>query len=480
MPNILIIDDDVTICETFESLLSRLQYDCATAQTLSQGFKLLNSQEFDVLFLDVRLPDGNGLEYLSDISHLENPPEVIILTGDGDPAGAETAIQRGVWDYLVKPASIKEITQTLKRVLKYRQEKIDKSSDTKTLEIAHMVGSSSVIRHCFSLMAQAASTDANVLITGETGTGKELTARTIHANSNRTNGEFIVVDCAALTENLLESTLFGHKKGSFTGAQNDKDGLVKLAHNGTLFLDEVGEMPLNIQKSFLRFLQERVFRPVGGTVEEKSNFRLISATNRNLDAMVEHGEFRRDLLFRLKTVHIELPALRLRNEDLQLLSEYKLEKLCEQYGLPPKRFSADFFPMLAKYSWPGNVRELFNALEQALVAAGSESVLYARHLPSDIRIKIAKANITRGMENQTLSGPTPAPVSEKTDSTKPTPFTFSFDSLPTLRQFKSDMEKKYLLQLIAQNGSNIQVMLETSGLSRSHLYALLKKYNISL
>lgn len=479
MPNILIIDDDVNICETFESLLSRLQYDCATAQTIAQGFELLHERDFDVLFLDVRLPDGNGLDYLSDIAHFDNPPEVIILTGEGDPAGAETAIQRGVWDYLVKPASIKEITQTLQRVLKYRQEKLDKSSDTKPLEIAHMVGTSSVIRNCFNLMAQAASTDANVLITGETGTGKELTARTIHANSKRTQGDFVVVDCAALTETLLESTLFGHKKGAFTGAQTDKDGLVKLADNGTLFLDEVGEMPLTIQKSFLRFLQERVFRPVGGTVEEKSNFRLVSATNRNLETMVEQGEFRQDLLFRLKTVHIELPALRLRNDDLELLSQFRIEQLCKQYGMPVKNFSADFFPMLAKYDWPGNVRELFNALEQALVAAGSESVLYARHLPADIRIKIAQANLARGLENQTAQVET-APVSEKSDQKIAAPLLFSFDALPTLRQFKSDMEKKYLLKLIAQHGSNIHEMLETSGLSRSHFYALLKKYNISL
>lgn len=479
MPNILIIDDDINICETFESLLSRLQYNCATAQTIAQGFDLLRKREFDVLFLDVRLPDGNGLDYLSDISHFDNPPEVIILTGDGDPAGAETAIQRGVWDYLVKPASIKEITQTLRRVLKYRQEKKDKSSDTKPLEIAHMVGTSSIIRNCFNLMAQAASTDANVLITGETGTGKELTARTIHTNSKRTQGDFVVVDCAALTETLLESTLFGHKKGAFTGAQTDKDGLVKLADNGTLFLDEVGEMPLTIQKSFLRFLQERVFRPVGGTVEEKSNFRLVSATNRNLEEMVEQGEFRQDLLFRLKTVHIELPALRLRNDDLELLSKFRIEQLCKQYNIPVKTFSADFFPPLAKYDWPGNVRELFNALEQALVAAGSESVLYARHLPADIRIKIAQAGLVRGTENQTVES-APTDVSEKSDQKSGTPVSFSFDSLPTLRQFKSDMEKKYLLQLIAEHGSNIQEMLETSGLSRSHLYALLKKYNISL
>ncbi|KAF1077311.1 sigma-54 dependent transcriptional regulator [Halodesulfovibrio sp. MK-HDV] len=479
MPNILIIDDDVNICETFESLLSRLHYDCATAQTISQGFKLLREHEFDVLFLDVRLPDGNGLDCLSDIAHFDNPPEVIILTGDGDPAGAEIAIQRGVWDYLVKPASIKEITQTLKRVLKYRQEKLDKSCDAKPLEVAHMVGTSSIIRSCFSLMAQAASTDANVLITGETGTGKELTARTIHTNSTRSQGEFVVVDCAALTESLLESTLFGHKKGAFTGADTDKDGLVKLADNGTLFLDEVGEMPLTIQKSFLRFLQERVFRPVGGTAEEKSNFRLVSATNRNLETMVEDGDFRQDLLFRLKTVHIELPALRLRNDDLELLSQFRIKQLCKQYGMPVKNFSADFFPILAKYDWPGNVRELFNALEQALVAAGSESVLYARHLPADIRIKIAQASLVRGMENQTTNA-TKASVSEKSDQKNAAPVSFSFEMLPTLRQFKSDMEKKYLLQLIAQHGSNIHGMLETSGLSRSHLYALLKKYNISL
>ncbi len=496
MPNILVIDDDQHICETIQSLIARLNYQCSTANTIAAGLKALQEQPFDVVFLDIRLPDGNGLNALPHIRSTKDAPEVIILTGEGDPDGAELAIQGGVWDFLVKPTPIKQTTLTLKRALQYREEKQNKSAAPMVLDLENVIGSSAAMRDCFNLVAQAAITDANVLITGETGTGKELTARTVHANSLRRDNRFVVVDCASLTETLVESTLFGHRKGAFTGAQQDQDGLVKVADKGTLFLDEVGEMPLSIQKAFLRFLQERVFRPVGGTQEIKSDFRLISATNKNLDEMVERGEFRKDLLFRLKTMHIELPPLRQRCEDVKPLAMFYINRLCEQYGVPNKGFSSDFFAMLANHDWPGNVRELFNVLERAFVASGMESMLYAMHLPQDLRIKLAKANLTRngacsgaGMGPAAPRGPLPAekrqapqpqgPVSEKTDMTALAESVLG-DELPEMKDFKNMMERKYIEMLINQTQGNVQEIIRRSGLSRSHFYALLKKNNISL
>lgn len=472
VPTILVIDDDVQVCETIASLLARLRYACETAHSLEQGLAILETAPVDVVFLDVRLPDGNGIDALPRIRQAPSHPEVIILTGEGDPDGAELAIQGGVWDYLVKPTPIKQTTLTLARALQYRAEKLSKGGGgTVALDLDGVVGISPSMRQCFDLVANAATTEANVLVTGETGTGKELLARTIHRNSPRRNGPFVVVDCAALTESLVESTLFGHKRGAFTGAQQDRDGLVKLADGGTLFLDEVGEMPLAIQRAFLRILQERSFRPVGGTQEIRSDFRLISATNRDLDAMVERGEFRKDLLFRLNTVHVELPPLRTRPEDLKPLAIFHMNRLAEQYGVPAKGFATDFFQQLARYDWPGNVREFFNVLERSFVISGLEGVLYAMHLPQDVRIKIARASLAPAP--QAAGGDeTPAKLHDLTDGPNV--------PLPPLKSFKRLMEKRYLELLIAQTDGNLQEMLDTSGLSRSHFYALLKKNSMTL
>ena len=288
MANILIVDDDLEVCETMGSLITRLSHDCDHAHTLDKGLGLARRNGYDVIFLDVRLPDGNGLDILPELMAFSDPPEVIILTGQGDPDGAELAIKGGVWDYLLKPSSVREISLSLGRALKYREEKAGKDA-VRSLDLSNVVGASQSMKASFKLLAQAAGSDSNVLITGRTGTGKELFASTIHANSRRRSGRFVVVDCAGLGESLLESTLFGHRKGAFTGAQSDRTGLVKLADGGTLFLDEVGELPLSMQKTFLRVLQERTFRPVGDTREQTSDFRLVAATNRDLDEMVGQG-----------------------------------------------------------------------------------------------------------------------------------------------------------------------------------------------
>lgn len=470
MALILIIDDDKNFCDTMESLILRMGHTCLKAATLKQGMDFLATREVDILLLDVRLPDGNGLVFLPEIKEKSiSDPEIFIVTGLGDPEGAEVAIREGVWDYIVKPTSVKKTKLSLTRALKYREEKKSKKQAV-VLDLARIIGDSPAISQCFETMAGAALSNAPVLITGETGTGKELFAHTIHDNSMRNRYEFIVVDCATLTESLLESTLFGHKKGAFTGALEKRTGLVKLADKGTLFLDEVGEMPLSTQKSFLRVLQEKQFRPVGDTREIKSDFRLIAATNRNLDVMVKKGTFRQDLLYRLCAIQVRIPPLRERGNDIKKLAIFHINRLCDEYAIPNKGFEQGFFDTLNAHQWPGNVRELFNVLERAFVAAGHEKTLYAMHLPREIRIQVTRASIQKEQQEQIVDRPPEAGANGA----------FNENPMPTFKAFKNTMEVQYLEKIIAETKGDVQTILKRSGLSKSHFYSLLKKYKIKL
>lgn len=464
MARILIIDDDPDVLETMESLVRRMDHIPTPAASLAEARVGMARNAPDVVFLDISLPDGNGLDFLPTLNELPNPPEIIILTGKGDSSGAELAFNSGVWDYLVKPSPIKEITLSLERALRYREEKRGKAAPV-ALNLDGAVGMSRSMRKVFDKVALACASNANVLIFGETGTGKELVSRLIHSNSTRASESFVVVDCASLTETLVESTLFGHRKGAFTGAVSDSSGLVKTANRGTLFLDEVGEMPLSIQKSFLRVLQERRFRPVGETREITSDFRLISATNRDLSAMVRQDEFREDLFFRLKTVEITIPPLRERLEDVRPLCINHISKLCEQIHMPLKGFAEDFFRILEGYDWPGNVRELFSILERSLVVSGAEPTLYAKHLPRELRVAATRAQLERReVENVDLfREECVSPVFEET-------------SLPSLKEVRVQTEKTYLQALLREAEGDVPRMMNISGLSRSHLYAKLKKH----
>jgi two-component system NtrC family response regulator len=459
MSRILIVDDDPQIGETLATLVVRLGHQCLTALSLRDGLRRLRQTEIDLVFLDVRLPDGNGLDALGEISALDNPPHVIVLTGQGDPEGAELAIQSGVWDYLVKPSPIRQIRDTLNRALASRKEN---RYPEKFLDLTGVIGQSPAMRRqCYERIVQAGASDSTVLITGETGTGKELLARTIHRNSTRSDRTFVTVDCASLTESLLESTLFGHVKGAFTGATRDGTGLVRLADQGTLFLDEIGELPLSAQKTFLRVLQERRFRPVGSSQEQQSDFRLICATNQDLEKMVGAGEFRQDLFYRINTICVELPPLRDRDGDIKPLAEYYVERFCRRHKMPLKTMPLEFVRVLEQYDWPGNVRELFNTVEQALVLSGMEQTVYVQHLPHFMRIRAARSLLSRSEETRTFDEETPKKM------------------LPTLKEFRTRMEAEYLVRLMRAHGGDMRRMVEVSGLSRSHLYAMLKKHDLS-
>jgi two-component system, NtrC family, response regulator len=456
MANVLVIDDDELVSEMLCLMVEDLGHQASYALTIGEGFKRASSETFDVIFLDIRMPDGNGLDLLPRIHDLPSHPEVIIITGLGDPDGAELAIKNGAWDYVEKSSSTKEMVLPFTRALQYREEKKARKPLT-ALKLSGIIGSSAAMHSCFDLLAQAALSEANVLITGETGTGKEIFARAIHDNSMRAQNNFVVVDCTALPETLVESVLFGHEKGSFTSADRAQDGLIKHAHEGTLFLDEIGELPLPTQKAFLRVLQEHRFRPVGAKHELISNFRLVAATNKSLEKMVADGNFRSDLLFRLRTLAIELPPLTARKEDIKELAMHHMARVCERYQIGTKGFSPEFFDALMAHDWPGNVRELVNAIEHAVTAAYNSPTLFSRHLPVEIRIRVARSAVRK----ESLS-----PGSNEL-------------SLISLTDHRQAADRQYLQDLMFQTKGNIRQACATSGLSRSRLYALLKEHNIS-
>jgi two-component system NtrC family response regulator len=456
MEKILIIDDEQLMAEMLGELVKHMGYEAVSVFTLKAAAREIETQDFDVVFLDVQMPDGNGLDFLARIKSTPSSPEVIIITGFGDPDGAELAIKSGAWDYIEKASSISKLKLPLLRALEYREAKKGKQK-TFILKREGIVGKGLRMNSCLDLLAQAATSDVNVLITGETGTGKELFARAIHSNSPRQNRELVTIDCAALPQTLVESVLFGHEKGSFTGADVRKDGLIRQADGGTLFLDEVGELPLSIQKELLRVLQEHRFRPVGGKHELTSDFRLVAATNRDLSAMVDAGQFRSDLFYRIHALIIELPPLRDHAEDIPDLVLSHLGKVSKRNGSPLRGISTDFLEALGAYDWPGNVRELIHTLDSALAVSDDDQVLFSKHLPPHIRIALARRSI-----NHKAKGMTPEPLSQ---------------TLKARRQSILDvLEQDYLKDLMSNTDGDIRKACEISGLSRPRLYSLLKKY----
>ncbi len=460
MGKVLIIDDNKFNTEALCDMVESLGHEVTCTYTAEEGIREAQSHCFDVVFLDVQLPDGNGLLLLPIIHATPADPEVIIITGFGSPDGAELAIRNGAWDFIEKPLERKLIELPLVRALQYREAKKQKSRPL-ILKREGIVGSSSIMGNCLILIAQAAASDANVLITGETGTGKEVFARAIHNNSSRSAMPFVTVDCASLPPAIIESILFGHEKGAFTGADRIQEGLVRQADGGSLFLDEVGDLPLSAQKAFLRVLQEHRFRPLGAKREVESEFRVIAATNRDLDKMVGEGKIREDLLFRLRAINIELPPLRDRQGDIKELITYYVNKICTRQCAEVKGLSPEFIEALCAYEWPGNVRELVNALESALAAALHETILYPKHLPTNIRVRLIRGA-----------------VSKKNDTTIPSA------KMTSLKERRDSVfareERQYLQELIAVTEGNIREACAISGLGRARLYQLIKKHGIPI
>ncbi|MBW1722027.1 MAG: sigma-54-dependent Fis family transcriptional regulator [Deltaproteobacteria bacterium] len=382
MAHILTVDDDDIFCETFTLLIEEMGHSNTVAESIAEGHRRAYEEAFDIIFLDVILPDGSGLERIGDFKNVPSSPEVIIITGRGEESGIETALKNGALDYLIKPPSASELKRLVGRALRYREEK-SQFLRRHLLKRDFIIGKDPKIQKCLELVSRAAASDGSVLITGETGTGKELMARAIHVNSRRAAAPFVTVDCTNLPENLIETLLFGHMKGTFTGADQNRDGLIKQADGGVLFLDEVGDLPLAGQKAMLRVLQNRTFRPLGAKREEKCDFRVISATNKNIEKMVEEGSFRKDLYFRLMAFHIELPPLRERPGDIRLLANNYIVKICDELGIDTIGVSKDFIESLKGWRWTGNVRELINVLRVSIANGMESSVLQPHHLPME-------------------------------------------------------------------------------------------------
>jgi two-component system NtrC family response regulator len=475
MSNILIIDNDESFIAALSGEIAHMGYRVDVARTLAGGREIAASGAFDVVFLNAEMPEGKGIDALPAILETESSPEVIILTDAGHPDEAELAIKMGAWDYVERPSTARAMALSLVRAIQYRTKKVPRESCStlKKETLDDIVGRSPRMKQSFELLALAAHSHANVLISGETGTGKELFAWAIHNNSRRANKRFVVVDCAALPDTLVESTLFGYEKGSFTGADKAQSGLIKRADGGTLFLDEVGELPLSVQKSFLRVLQERRFRPVGGGTEVLSDFRLIAASNRDLDEMVHRHRFRKDLLFRVRAFTMDLPPLRERLEDIRELAFHHVAKLCDCYDFRKKDFSSDFFEVLSRYEWPGNVRELVNALERAVSAAGHEPVIFPKHLPIYIRVQLARASVAQGQEPEQAPRERAAHDGDMDhESSRPLP------KLVEMRDIAiAEVEQRYLRELMTLT-KDMHEACRISGMSRSRLYALLKKYDL--
>ena len=421
MARILVVDDESLIRVLVADVGESLGHEVLTAASIKEGQDLAQ-RGVDIVLLDVLLPDGDGLAHVETFSQLPGRPDVIIITGHGNADAAEAALRSGAWEYLVKPLRVRDLSKALTQAVQWRNSRDSQSRSL--LRHPDIIGESPALAEALEALREAAASNVNVLITGETGTGKELFASALHANSLRASGPFVTVDCTTLPETLVEAHLFGHARGAFTGADRAREGLLAAADHGTLFLDEVGELPLPVQGAFLRALELRRFRPVGEVREVESDFRLVAATNRDL------------------------------------------------HDLPNKELTPDWYAMLADYSWPGNVRELRHTIERACAAAGDGTQLFTRHLPTEIRIELARKRLVHLSEPEE-SAPT-APLPEQEPSTQPRkPETF-----PTLRDMKAKAERDYIAGLFAACQGDVRRAAGIAGVSRGHFYELLKKYGL--
>ncbi|MFO8111357.1 MAG: sigma-54 dependent transcriptional regulator [Desulfosalsimonadaceae bacterium] len=487
MATVVVTDDDPVINRLICSALKAEGHECHAAYTLSQGLEAARQSGPDLVFLDLSMPDGNGLAWLKVFMDVSSNPEVVIITGTGSEKSVEEAIRQGAWDYVQKPVSVRSLARLVRQALRYRKDK-RAAKEPVALMLPGIIGESQSMYGCLQQVAQAASSSAPCLVYGETGVGKELIARAIHANSPRKNGPFVVVDCASLPETLAGSALFGHRKGAFTGAHADRIGLVESATGGVLFLDEIGELPLDVQKNLLRVLQEQRFRPIGGIKEKTSDFRLLSATHRDLSAMVEERTFREDLLYRIMGQQVSVPPLRERMGDLYLLTSHFLRTLCEREGVPVKGVSPDFIPALKAYDWPGNIRELINCLENTIASAGGKPILYPQDLPSYIRVSIRSGQIagqgrTAERDAPESRGEPPPAVPDAFPAGLSEPTAVLPAEMPTLKEARKEamekVEKAYLEQLLESGEKSVEDLCRTADLSRPHFYALLRKYGLA-
>ena len=381
---ILIVDDESSITGALELILGERGYEIKTASSVSEAVEMLEGRAFDLVFTDLRLPDASGIELLDRIKQDSPETEVVLMTAHGSLDVTIEAIKKGAYYYLEKPFTPDQVIMLIERTLEFaaiRQEnrklKLAISPET---EAFGMIGRTEPMRRIYETIRATAASEASVLIEGESGTGKELVATAFHLQSNRSNAPFMRINCAAIPRDLIESELFGYKKGAFTGADRDKRGLIEAASGGTLLLDEVSEMPAHLQTKLLRVLQERSLRRLGGEQEIRVDFRLVAATNRDSQQAMAEGQLREDLYFRISTIRIKVPPLRERLDDLVLLAEQFLNRYCLKYDRRIGGISQAALNLLSRYDWPGNVRELESVIERAVLFC-QEDLIGPAHLP---------------------------------------------------------------------------------------------------
>jgi DNA-binding NtrC family response regulator len=455
---ILIVDDEEIVIRSCRRILGDSMYVVDSTHDGQDALRKLDETEYDLMILDIMMPGMDGLEVLQSVKERHPDVDVIMMTGLSEIQTAVKAMKLGAFDYLSKPFDPDEFKLVVDRALERRQLQQEnrklKTEVSSKYRFENIIGSSPPMQAVFALIAKSAPTNSTVLITGESGTGKEMIARAIHYNSLRKDQPFVTVDCNTLSENLLESELFGHTKGSFTGAVANKRGMFDIANNGSLFLDEFGNIPLSTQAKLLRVIQEREFRAVGSTTTQKTNVRLITATNKNLKAMVQDGTFREDLYYRINVFPIHSPALRERRDDIPALAFHFLRIFGAELGKPVSEISDGAMSLLQNYAWPGNVRELENTMQRAVILATD-------HI-------IRQAHLVNIIEN------TPRPdfeVPRTSDDLK---------RVKKIAREKSveDIEKMFIQETLRRNASNVTRSAEETGMQRANFQALMKKYNI--
>jgi DNA-binding NtrC family response regulator len=459
-PRILVVDDEMIVCESCQRILQEDSYEVECVSSGKEAIEKMKANPFDIVITDLKMPGVDGMEVLKSIREDYPDTVVIMITGFSTVETAVEAMKLGAFDYIPKPFTPDEVSIVVKKAIEKRSLLLENIYLRQELQekygFHNIVGKSKRMQEIYRIIAKVAMTDSTVLIYGQSGTGKELIARAVHFNSPRREKPFVPVDCAVLSENLLESELFGHIRGSFTGAVSTKPGLFEVADGGTLFLDEVGNISLAIQAKLLRVLQEREFTPVGGTKAKKVDIRLIAATNKDLEKMIHEETFREDLYYRLNIVPIPLPLLKDRQEDIPLLASHFLKKYAEEMGKTIKGLTPEAMKRLMRYPWPGNVRELENVIERSVVMIDDEMVR-SEHLI-----------LPRAQEKEE---PDEVQAPHTSDELK--------EVKKHLREkVVEEVERAFVMSALERNNWNVTRAAEEVGMLRPNFQALMRKYNL--
>lgn len=458
--NVLIVDDEdelrKSLATVLKNTLPNYEFSISEASNGKMAVSMVKDQSYDLVLMDVRMPELNGLEALKIIKDQDPKTFVVIMTAHGNLDDAVEAIKRGAFDYIEKPVQPNQLTKMVQKTLETRAIVNEVVLATPIMDDdidSELVGHSQKMSEVFHLIRKLSYVDTTVLIRGENGTGKELVAKAIHFNSPRKHGEFIAINCAAIPEDLMESEMFGHEKGAFTGAVERKIGKFQLANKGTLFLDEIGELKPDMQAKLLRVVQERVFMPVGSTREVRTNARIVAATNQNLEKMIEEGSFREDLFYRLNVMPIFLPPLRERIEDLEALMNIFMKKYSERHHTGTFQIDVEALKILKQYRWPGNIRELENFVERTLVVHNTH-VLTLEEIPDNIK--------NDALNN--VSIPMPSDYSGPLD----------------FEQFKEVTERDFIINALKANNGKINKTVAQANIPKNTLLRKIKKYNIDV